>query len=176
MFKRVLLLISSKPGMFWLAGSIIDICAIALILLLMVIFMQTKIWKSLCLLQHEITIRTGISCKKTPCYMRACSFCIVENAKIFCSYIKYFWNLARVINKKSWLVYANKFPSIFQSYFFSETIKRIWCQPSFGNFYEKSMQRFKKLFKKTTKFSLRSVVRSKNESLAVTGLMIKQVF
>ena len=37
-------------------------------------------------------IRTGKTCKKIPCYMRdsASRWLIVENAKIFCSYVKYF--------------------------------------------------------------------------------------
>ena len=35
---------------------------------------------------------TGIACKKIPCYMRdsACRWFIVENAKIFRSYVKHF--------------------------------------------------------------------------------------
>ena len=34
---------------------------------------------------HETIIRTGITCKKIPCYMRdsACSWFIVKKAKIF---------------------------------------------------------------------------------------------
>ena len=41
---------------------------------------------------HGIIIRTGITCKKIPCYMResACRWLIVENAKKFQSYVKYF--------------------------------------------------------------------------------------
>ena len=37
-------------------------------------------------------MRTGITCKKIPCYMRdsACRWLIVENAKIFRSYVKHF--------------------------------------------------------------------------------------
>ena len=36
--------------------------------------------------------RTGITCKKIPCYMRdsACRWFIVENANIFRSYVKHF--------------------------------------------------------------------------------------
>ena len=35
---------------------------------------------------------TGITCKKIPCYMRdsACRWLVVENAKLFRSYVKYF--------------------------------------------------------------------------------------
>ena len=42
--------------------------------------------------KHESIIRTGITCKKIPCYMRdsACRWFIVENAKIFRSYVKNF--------------------------------------------------------------------------------------
>ena len=37
-------------------------------------------------------IRRGITCKKIPCYMRgsACRWLIVENPKIFPSYVKHF--------------------------------------------------------------------------------------
>ena len=37
-------------------------------------------------------MRTGITCKKIPCYMRdsVCRWFIVENAKIYRSYIKHF--------------------------------------------------------------------------------------
>ena len=39
-------------------------------------------------------------CKKIPCYMRdsACRWLIVENAKIFRSYVKHFWIFPREIN------------------------------------------------------------------------------
>ena len=41
---------------------------------------------------HGTIIRTGITCKKIPCYMRdsACRWFIVENAKIFRSYVEHF--------------------------------------------------------------------------------------
>ena len=44
------------------------------------------------MLKHGIIIRTGITCKKIRCYMRdsACRWLIVENAKIFRSYVKHF--------------------------------------------------------------------------------------
>ena len=43
-------------------------------------------------------IRTGITCKKIPCYMRdsACWWFIVKKAKIFLSYVKHFWILVVV--------------------------------------------------------------------------------
>ena len=42
--------------------------------------------------KHGTIIRPGITCKKIPCYMRDSAFgwLIVENAKIFRSYVKYF--------------------------------------------------------------------------------------
>ena len=45
---------------------------------------------------HGTVIRTGITCKKIPCYMRdsACRWFIVKKAKIFLSYVKHFWILA----------------------------------------------------------------------------------
>ena len=41
---------------------------------------------------HGTIIRTGITCKKIPRYMRdsACRWFFVENAKIFRSYAKHF--------------------------------------------------------------------------------------
>ena len=41
---------------------------------------------------HGTIMRAGITCKKIPCYMRdsACRWLIVENAKIFRSYVKHF--------------------------------------------------------------------------------------
>ena len=43
-------------------------------------------------LEHGIIIRTGITCKKIPCYMRdsACRWFIVKKPKIFQSYVKQF--------------------------------------------------------------------------------------
>ena len=40
---------------------------------------------------HGTTIRTGIICKKFPCCMRdsTCRWLIVENSKIFRSYVKH---------------------------------------------------------------------------------------
>ena len=41
---------------------------------------------------HGTIIRTGITCKKIFCHMRdsACRWLIVENTKIFKSYVKHF--------------------------------------------------------------------------------------
>ena len=41
---------------------------------------------------HGIIIQTGIMCKKIPSYMHdpACRWLIVENPKIFRSYVKHF--------------------------------------------------------------------------------------
>ena len=40
---------------------------------------------------HGAIIRTGITCKKIPCYMRdtACRWFIVKKAKIFQRYVKH---------------------------------------------------------------------------------------
>ena len=48
--------------------------------------------------KHGNIIRTGITCKEIPCYMRdsACRWFIVKKAKIFWSYVKHFWILAGV--------------------------------------------------------------------------------
>ena len=52
----------------------------------------------ICLYQHWAIIRTGITCKKIPCYVRDsdCRWFIVKKAKIFWSYVKYFQILAGV--------------------------------------------------------------------------------
>ena len=50
--------------------------------------------------KHGTIIRTGITCKKVPCYMRdsACRWLIVNNVKIFKSFVKYFWTCPRERN------------------------------------------------------------------------------
>ena len=50
------------------------------------------------ILYHGTIIRTGITCKKIPCYMRdsACWWSIVKKTKIFWSYVKHFWILEGV--------------------------------------------------------------------------------
>ena len=41
---------------------------------------------------HRTIIRTEMTCKKVPCYMRdsACKWLIVKKAKMFGSYVKQF--------------------------------------------------------------------------------------
>ena len=53
-------------------------------------------------LNHGTIIRTWITCKKIPCYIRdsACRWLIVENTKIFQSYVKHFWIFPRERNCK----------------------------------------------------------------------------
>ena len=50
--------------------------------------------------EHGTIIRTGITCKKIPCYMHdsACRWFIIENAKIIRSYVKHFWIFPRERN------------------------------------------------------------------------------
>ena len=43
---------------------------------------------------HGTLIRTGITCKKIPCYS-ACRWFIVKNVEIFWSYVKHFWIFPR---------------------------------------------------------------------------------
>lgn len=71
-------------------------------------------------MDHETKIWTRVTFKKISCYVpdSACRCRIVENPKIFWSYEKNFWNLSRVKNAESRLVYKNKFSSISQSCFF----------------------------------------------------------
>ena len=53
-----------------------------------------------------------------------CKWRIAENAKILRSYTKHSRSLPRERNTESRLVYADKFSSIFQSYFLTETTKQ----------------------------------------------------
>ena len=75
---------------------------------------------------HRTLIRTGITCKKIPCYMRdsACRWFIVKKAKI--SYVMLnIFEFSRVWeNAESWLVYANKLFWIAQPYFSNDLIKK----------------------------------------------------
>ena len=60
---------------------------------LQILFDLTKlIHRSIDSLYHGTIIRTGITCKKIPFYMRdsACRWFIVKKAKIFSSYVKHF--------------------------------------------------------------------------------------
>ena len=54
--------------------------------------LKYKIKGGIHLLYHGTIIQTGTTRKKIPCYMRdsACRWFIVENAKIFRSYVKHF--------------------------------------------------------------------------------------
>ena len=63
------------------------------------VFLETRIfcfWH----LNHGIIIRTGMTRKKIPCYMRdsACRWCIVKKAKILWIYVKHFLILPGVRN------------------------------------------------------------------------------
>ena len=73
-------------------------------------------------LKHGTIIRTGITCKKIPCYKddSACSWVIVKKAKIFWSYVKDFWILAGAID---WSIQISFF-LIAQPYFLSDIIKQ----------------------------------------------------
>ena len=53
---------------------------------------------------HGTIMRTGITCKKIPCYMRnsACMWFVVKIAKMFWSYAKHFWILEGV--RKCWIL------------------------------------------------------------------------
>ena len=58
---------------------------------------------------HGTIIQTGITFKKISCYMcdSTCSWFIVENAKIFRSYVKHFSIFPHEKIIESWLVYEN---------------------------------------------------------------------
>ena len=74
---------------------------------------------------HRIIIRTGITCEKIPCYMRDLTFrwFIVKKLKYFEVMFNIF-EFSRVWeNVESWLVYADKFCWIVQSYFLIYIIK-----------------------------------------------------
>ena len=60
----------------------------------------------------------GIACNKNRLLYSRLRFQVAYcTAKIFWGYVKQFLNLPSVRNRESWLVYANKFSSISQSYF-----------------------------------------------------------
>ena len=61
--------------------------------------------RNLDLVYHGTIIWTGIACKKIPYYMpgSACRWFIVKKAKMFRSYIKYFWILACVSKCRNWI-------------------------------------------------------------------------
>ena len=77
-------------------------------------------------INHRTIIPTGITFKKTPCYMRnsARRWLIVENAKIFRSYVKHFLVFQMIEIVKSWLVCMNKFSWIIQSCYLTKATKQ----------------------------------------------------
>ena len=60
---------------------------------------------------HGKKIRTGIACKKIPCYVSesACKWLFVKQAEKFRSYVKHFWILADVRKCRILIGYANRF-------------------------------------------------------------------
>ena len=60
--------------------------------MLLTALMKTELRRVLTVTHHGTIVRTGITCKKIPCYMRdsACRWFIVKKAKIFRSYVKHF--------------------------------------------------------------------------------------
>ena len=75
----------------------------------------------------------------------ACRWRIAENVKIFSSNVNHFLILPRIRKIESRLVCANKFSSISQWYFLIEDSETKLELASFLNFYEKSLQSYKKL-------------------------------
>ena len=72
---------------------------------------------------YGTVIRTGITCKKIPCYMFA-SDLLLKKLKCFEDILNIF-EFSRVWeNVESWLVYANKLFWIAQPYFSTDIIKR----------------------------------------------------
>ena len=73
---------------------------------------------------HETMIKTEIKCKEISCYMRksACRWRIVENPKLFWSYVKHFWIFPRI---EYCLVYVNKFSWIAHWYFLTRQSSQI---------------------------------------------------
>ena len=68
---------------------------------------------------HGTTIRTGITYKKILCYMRdsACRQLIVENTKLFLSYVKKVWNVEVFINHRiNFLDWENKTKLVVSSF------------------------------------------------------------
>ena len=77
-------------------------------------------------INHRTIIPIGITFKKIPCYMRnsARRWLIVENAKIFRSYVKHFLVFHAKEIVKSWLVCMNKFSWNIQSCYLTKTTKQ----------------------------------------------------
>ena len=77
----------------------------------------------------------------------ASTWLIIENAKIFRSYVKHF-SISHVKEiVESWLVYVKKFLWIIQSCILVETIKQSYCQLLFSYFLEL-------LWEKSNRYSL----------------------
>ena len=77
------------------------------------------------IIEHGIIIMwTGITCKKIPSYMRELAWwsCIVENSKIFWSYVKIFDKISQVGMKDLHSCMRIQF---YQSYFLIGAIKEI---------------------------------------------------
>ena len=89
-----------------------------------------NLWRNSGRWSRGTIIQTGITCKKTPCYMcnPACRWFIVKKSKKFWSFVNFFEFLQVWENIKSWLVYANKFFWIVLPYFSTDIIKRSQCQ------------------------------------------------
>ena len=85
-----------------------------------IIFSCSQIYQYL----HETIIRTGITCKKIPCYMRDSACKWLKKLKYFKVMLNIFEFLLVWENVESWLVYANKLFWIAQPYFSTNTIKQ----------------------------------------------------
>ena len=72
-----------------------------------------NLYKKSNIMLHGNIIGTGITCKKIHCYIHGpvCRWLIVENAKIFRSYVKHFWIFLRENVVKSWLVNFHESPN-----------------------------------------------------------------
>ena len=69
---------------------------------------QNPVWSVMAVPEHGTIIWNGITCKKISFYLRdlACMWFIVENAKIFWSYVKHFLNflLLRKLYNIDWFI------------------------------------------------------------------------
>ena len=85
---------------------------------------------------HGTIIRTGITCKKTPCYVHdsACRWFIVKKAKIFWSYVKHFWVPTCVRKCRILTGLCNNLFWIAQQYFLTNIIKQSYYQLLFLSF------------------------------------------
>ena len=85
---------------------------------------------------HGTIIRTGITCKKIPCYVHdsACRWFIVKKAKIFWSYVKHFWVPTCVRKCRILTGLCNNLFWIAQQYFLTNIIKQSYYQLLFLSF------------------------------------------